>query len=1158
MGRIDVTLDDKFRQLHGPVYLTGMQALVRLAIEQRRRDVAAGLNTAGFVSGYRGSPMGGYDRELWRAQKFLDEHHIRFQPGVNEDIAATSLWGTQQVAQFPGARYDGVFGIWYGKGPGLDRSGDAIRHANQAGSSPHGGVLAIVGDDHASKSSAFGAQSEYAFMDWMMPVVVPAGVSEFVSFGLFGFAMSRFSGLWTGFKIAGVSAESSSIVDIPERWPAIVTPKDIEIPPGGLNIRPRELDRGAYEERLKRYRLPAAIAFARANGIDRTEIDGAAARVGIITAGKAYLDVRQALAELGLADDKAAAFGIRLRKLGMVWPLDPVGIREFAKGLELIIVVEEKRGLIEDQIKSILFDAALPQPPRVIGKRDEDGAILFTDSREIDAVTAAQAMASRLVARGAPSELAERAAALAARRGTIAATDVLTRTPYFCSGCPHNRSTVVPEGSLVIAGIGCHTMASRMDRGIQTITHMGGEGASWIGISPFTDLKHIFQNVGDGTYFHSAQLCVRAAVSAGVSITFKILYNDAVAMTGGQPLDGTLTVPQLTHQLQAEGVRRIALVADDPEKYPYDAGMAGIVTIHHRDDLDLVQRELATFEGVSALIYDQTCAAEKRRRRKRGQFPDPARRVVINDAVCEGCGDCGVKSNCLSVQPFDTEFGSKRRIDQASCNKDYSCIDGFCPSFVTVEGGKPRKGSRIAADISDIPEPVLPQTAQPLSMLVAGVGGTGIVTIGALLGMAARIEGKACTVNDVTGSAQKGGLVASHVIVADSADDIHTERILPGSANVLIAADLVVAAMPEILSKAGVGTQHALVNTDEIQVGSFLRNAKAKFPREELQRRLTDRVAREKITFLAANACARALTGDVVGVNLMLLGFAWQRGWVPLEQVSIEQAVRLNGVAIDANIAAFAWGRRLAVQPDLAARFAEDAKDTSILTLDGLIAHRAQELEKYQNSSYAQRYSDLVAKVRRAEEERAPGRSELTEAVARFGYKLMAYKDEYEVARLLSDPAFFARIADEFEGDYKIVFHMAPPLLSRRNPNTGHLVKRSFGPSTRWLLAVLAKMKFLRGSAFDVFGYTAERRMERDLVEEYFATLEEIAGALTPANHAAAVGLAALPDDIRGYGHVKDASVARAAAKRAELLQLFRDAPQGSTLQAEPAAIAAV
>ena len=691
MNSIEVALDDKYRQLHGPVFMTGMQALVRLAIEQRRADVTAGFNTAGFISGYRGSPMGGFDRELWRAQKFLDEHHIRFQPGVNEEIAATSLWGTQQVGQFPGPRYDGVFGIWYGKGPGLDRSGDAIRHANQAGSSPLGGVLAIVGDDHASKSSAFGAQSEFAFVDWMMPVIVPAGVKEFISFGLFGFALSRFCGLWTGYKLAGISAESSAIVDVPRERAPFILPSDVEIPPGGLNIRSNENDRGAYEERLKRYRLPAAIAFARANRIDRTEIDSPAARVGILTAGKGYLDVRQALGDLGLDDAHAAAMGLRLRKLGMTWPLDPVGIRAFAEGLELIIVVEEKRGLIEEQIKAILFDAAMPRPPRVIGKRDENGAILFTDSREIDPIMAAQALVPRLLSRGAPDHLGERLASLAARSGKVASTDVLTRTPYFCSGCPHNRSTVVPDNSVVISGIGCHTMARGMDRGILTMTHMGGEGASWIGISPFTDLRHVFQNIGDGTYFHSGHLCVRATVAADVPITFKILYNDAVAMTGGQPLDGTLTVPQLAQQLIAEGVKRIALVADDPDKYPADAGIPATVTLHHRDELDQVQRDLANFRGVSALIYDQTCAAEKRRRRKRGEFPDPARRVMINEAACEGCGDCGVKSNCLSVRPVATEFGSKRQIDQSSCNKDYSCIDGFCPSFVTVEGGNLRK-----------------------------------------------------------------------------------------------------------------------------------------------------------------------------------------------------------------------------------------------------------------------------------------------------------------------------------------------------------------------------------------------------------------------------------------------------------------------------------
>lgn len=1156
MNAIEVTLDDKYRQLHGPVFMTGMQALVRLALEQRRSDVAAGLNTAGFISGYRGSPMGGFDRELWRAQSFLDEHHIRFQPGVNEEIAATSLWGTQQVGQFPGPRYDGVFGMWYGKGPGLDRSGDAIRHANQAGSSPHGGVLAIVGDDHASKSSAFGAQSEFAFVDWMMPVIVPAGVKEFVSFGLFGFALSRFCGLWTGFKLAGISAESSAIVDIPSVREPYILPT-IEMPPGGLNIRTNESDRGAYEERLKRYRLPAAIAFARANGIDRTEIDSPVARVGILTAGKAYLDIRQALADLGLDDAQTAAAGVRLRKLGMTWPLDPEGIRAFADGLELIIVVEEKRGLIEDQVKMILFDADLARPPRVIGKRDENGAILLTDSREIDPIMVAEAIVPRLVARGAPDDLAERLTALVARRGKPGGADVLTRTPYFCSGCPHNRSTVVPENSVVIAGIGCHTMARTMDRSIVTMTHMGGEGASWIGISPFTELKHIFQNVGDGTYFHSGQLCVRATVAADVPITHKILYNDAVAMTGGQPLDGTLTVPQLAQQLAAEGVKRIALVADDPDKYPSDAGIPRMVTIHHRDDLDAVQRELANFRGVSALIYDQTCAAEKRRRRKRGQFPDPARRVMINESVCEGCGDCGAKSNCLSVRPVETEFGTKRQIDQTSCNKDFSCLDGFCPSFVTIEGGSLRKGTPLVDSDADIPEPALPASAQPLSILVAGIGGTGIVTIGALLGTAARIDNKVCTVNDVTGSAQKGGLVASHVIIADRADTIHAERIVAGGAKVLIAADIVVAAMPDILTRVGSETQHAIINTDATQTGSFLRNAKASFPVNDLKQRLIDRLDVSRAEFVAADTYARALTGDVQGVNLLLLGMAWQKGWIPLTRGAIEQAIRLNGVAVSANLAAFAWGRRLAIQPGLVVNSEGDAKpDTS--TIDGLIAHRAQALVAFQDAAYSERYRTAVKAVRRVEQERMPGQTALTEAVARYAYKLMSYKDEYEVARLLSDPAFFKRVEREFEGPYKVVFHMAPPLLAGKNPATGHLKKRAYGPSTLVLLRILARLKGLRGTWADPFGYTAERRTERQLIAQYLDFIGEIGASLTPENYSIAVELASLPDEIRGYGHVKEASIQRFTKRLADLLAQFRTSAQvkndaGNITEREPA-----
>lgn len=1142
-----ITLDDKYVRPNGPVYLTGMQALVRLLLDQARYDRARGLNTAGFVSGYRGSPIGGLDRELWRAERHLAPLNIKFQPGVNEDIAATSLWGTQQSSLFAEARYDGVFGMWYGKGPGLDRSGDAIRHANQAGTSPNGGVLAVVGDDHSAKSSAFGAQSEYAFLDWMMPVLVPSNVADIIEYGLFGYALSRFAGSWVGFKLAGVSAESTASVTVSDQRPPFILP-EIDLPPGGLHIRYPESDRLAYEMRVKQYRLPAAVAFARANGIDRTLFDSPDARIGILTAGKAFGDVGQALADLGVDEREARRLGLRMRKLAMTWPLDPVAITEFARGLKTLIVVEEKRPFIEDQVKTILYDAGLSSPPRVIGKRDEEGRPLLSDSRDLDAISIARVLAPRLD--GGP-EMAARLEEMEARARAADPSVVLARTPYFCSGCPHNRSTVVPEGSLAIGGIGCHALATRMDRSILTLTHMGGEGASWIGIAPFVDREHIFQNVGDGTYFHSAHLGVRAAVAAKVNITFKILYNDAIAMTGGQPLDGTLTVGQLTRQLAAEGVARIAIVADDPDKYGSTGDFAPGTTVSHRDDLHAVQEELRTVKGVSVLIYDQTCAAEKRRRRKRNEYPDPPIRVFINEQVCEGCGDCGVKSNCLSVTPVETPLGTKRQIDQSSCNKDYSCVDGFCPSFVTIEGGRLRRATARADDGGALPPPPARETGDPHAILLAGIGGTGIVTVGALLGMAAHLEGKACTVNDVTGSAQKGGLVASHVIIGSSRDRLHAERIQTGSADVLIAADLVVGSMPEILDKAGKSTRYALVNTDRAQTGSFLRQSDAVFPEAEMRGRIEARLAAGVPEFLSAATVSRALTGDVVGANILMLGIAWQKGYIPLALESIEQAIRLNNVAVEANLNAFNWGRRLGADPALAEQFAASAPVDD--SLDALIEHRAGLVAAYQNRAYADRYRKLVALAREAGARAGDKEEAFARAVAWQAHRLMTYKDEYEVARLLTAPEFANAIARRFEGDYAVRFHMAPPLLSRRDPRTGHLKKRKFGSWVKPALMILRQFRFLRGTPFDPFGHTGERKAERALITEYEATIAEIAAALDAARLKTAIAIAEAPALVKGYGHVKEANMARYAERRRALIEEWRAGPVEAARRVEPA-----
>ncbi len=1149
MALTAVTLDDKYTLERGRVFLTGSQALARLPMMQRQRDRHAGLDTGGFISGYRGSPLGGLDMALWSAKRFLSAQDIHFWPGVNEDLAATAILGSQQLHVFPGAKKDGVFSIWYGKAPGVARSGDAFSHGNAAGAAKHGGVLLLAGDDHAPKSSTLSCQSELFLQASKVPILYPAGVQDFLDFGLYGWALSRYSGLWVSFKVVSDTVEASGSVEVDPDRVKIIEPTDYTMPQGGLNIRwpdPWYL----LDDRIELERIPAAQAFVRANGLDRVVMDSPQARLGIVCAGKAYLDVRQALDDLGVDEEGAAAIGLRIYKLAMTWPIEPQGLRAFADGLEEILVVEEKHPFIEPQIKTALYDLPDSRRPRVVGKADQEGKPLLSRCRELTPAQIGRVIAERISSYHDSERIRERLAFLDAKERSITAlVSPIERTPYFCSGCPHNTSTKVPEGSQALSGIGCHFMAQWMDRKTDTYTHMGAEGVTWIGQAPFTETKHMFVNIGDGTYFHSGILAVRACVAANVNITFKILYNDAVAMTGGQPADGPLDVPTVTHQMHSEGVRRIVVVTDEPEKYPIGTSFAPEVTIHHRDDLDQVQRDIREWPGVSVLVYDQTCAAEKRRRRKRGTFPDPAKRVYINERVCEGCGDCSEKSNCLSVVPVETEFGRKRAIDQSSCNKDFSCLNGFCPSFVSVLGGGMRKRKSSAIDIEELsaqlPEPTRPGVESPYGILVTGIGGTGVVTIGALLGMAAHLEGKGVSILDITGLAQKGGAVLSHVRIAADPDALHAVRIAAGEANLVLGCDLVVAAGKEALATVREGRTMAVVDSHETPTAGFTRNPDIRFPGKALTDLIAEATGTGNAEFLDSTTLATNLLGDSIASNLFMLGYAYQRGLIPVSSEAILRAIELNGVAVPMNTRAFLWGRQAAHDLPSVEQAAKPAAGVPAArrlseSLDELIDRRAKDLTAYQNAAYARRYRDFVERVRAVEQERAKGMTGLAEAAARYHYKLLAYKDEYEVARLYADPAFLAGLSDRFDGDYKLEFNLAPPILAPRDPVTGELKKMTFGP---WMLPAfraLAKLRFLRGSALDPFGKSAERRRERALVAEYEETMGDILAGLNHDNHALAVEIAGLPEHIRGYGHVKERHLAAADARRTELLKAWR------------------
>ena len=1140
-----VALDDKYALETGRVFMTGTQALVRLPMLQRRRDEAAGLKTGVFVSGYRGSPLGNYDRALWQARAFLARHDIHFQPGVNEDLAATAIWGTQQLGMLGPTQYDGVVGVWYGKGPGVDRCGDAIRHANSDGTARHGGVLMLLGDDHGAKSSTLPHQSDYAMVDAMIPVLHPAGVQEFLDLGLHGIAASRFSGLWVGFKCVTAIVDSSATVSVAPERVETALPEDIALPADGLNIRWPD-DRFEAEERLHEAKLEAVRAYARRNRLDRSVWDTPDARIGVVASGKAFLDVMQAFDDLGIDGDMAQALGLRLYKVALAWPLEPEGIRRFADGLEEIVVVEEKRGLIEDQIKTILY--GVEGAPAVAGKRGRDGESLFPAARELSPERVAEVLGRRLAARGG-ARLSNRLARFAEPAPQPTAASKVLRTPYFCSGCPHNTSTRVPEGSRALSGIGCHFLAQSMDRNTASYSQMGGEGVPWIGQAPFSDEKHVFINIGDGTYFHSGLLAIRAAVAAGVNATYKILYNDAVAMTGGQPVDGSLSVAQITHQLHGEGVRRVAVVTDDVGKYPVGADFASGTQVYPRGELDAVQRALREVEGVTAIVYDQVCATEKRRRRKRGRMADPARWAVINDLVCEGCGDCSTASNCVSVQPLETPFGRKRRIDLSNCNKDFSCLDGFCPSFVTVEGGRLRKAAPAAfaadpPDAAPLPDPPHMDEAPSRSadILVAGVGGTGVVTIGAVLGMAAHIEGKACTVLDTVGAAQKGGAVLSQIRLSAADDKPRALAVGRGRADLLLGCDIVVAASRDSLARLGAERSAAVVNLHNTPVAAFVRDPDFDFAGDANRALIAKAAAPGKADFLDATALAEARFGDAIASNMLLLGFACQKGLVPVSPAAIERAIDLNGVAAAMNLGAFRHGRRAAIDEAARAAPGRDATPETAAeeSLDATIDRRAAFLADYQDDAWAERYRALVACARASERAQAPGSEGFAAAVARGAFKLMAYKDEYEVARLHARPEFLDSLAARFAGDYRLHFHLAPPLFAQRDPQTGRLKKRAWGPWMLPVFRVLAALRRLRGTPFDPFGYTRERRSERAAIAEYHSLVAELAAGLAPENHSLACDLAALPERIRGYGHVKQRAIAEARAIEATKLAAFR------------------
>ncbi len=1144
-----ISLDDKYTAVDGKVFMNGTQALVRLPMVQMRRDQEAGLDTGAFISGYRGSPIGAYDFALQQAQRHLDKHGVVFQPGVNEDLAATAVWGTQQLHTSPGANKDGVVGFWYGKGPGVDRTGDVFKHASSAGTSPYGGVLAIAGDDHTAKSSTVAHQSDHAFMAAIMPMLFPSSVQEFVELGLLGIAMSRYSGLWVGYKVIADTIETTGVVDLAGEKKKFVLPTDYDLPDDGLNLRwPDPIL--AQDERLQEHKAYAAIAFARANKIDQLIYDSKKPRFGIVASGKAYENVREALRQLGIDEEMADKIGLRLYKVRMPWPLEPEGIRKFSEGLEEVLVIEERREVIEHQIKQQLFNWRADVRPRIVGKFDHEDKHILKLNEEITAGIAVGAISNRLLTFDLPDGIAARIRQKLAYYEERAAVRQkheapVTRTAHFCSGCPHNTSTKVPDGSRAMAGIGCHFMAVWMDRQTETFSHMGGEGASWTGLHHFTDEDHVFANLGDGTYFHSGYLAIRAAIASGANITYKVLFNDAVAMTGGQNHDGPLDPPTISHQLKAEGVKEIWLISDEPQRYSKSVLAPG-TQVRSREYIEEVQRHLRTVKGCTAIIYDQTCAAELRRRRKRGLAADPDKRAFINPLVCEGCGDCSVQSNCISVEPLETQWGRKRKINQSACNKDFSCVEGFCPSFVTVHGGEIRKPALPKLDTSDLPEPKVTKLEGVYNVAITGVGGTGVLTIGAILGMAAHIEDKAAIILDMAGLAQKGGAVLSHVRLAETPEEVTAPQIITGEADLLLAVDTVVAAAQGSVALFSPENTNAVINTHLNPVSNFIFDRDYDFREngvvDKIKEHVKSDIRQHDFTKLAETVC-----GDAIATNIMMVGYTAQKGLLPVTPASIERAIELNGVAVAANKLAFNWGRKFAAFPEEESKLLESVRPAPVEpdTLEEVIDKRAAYLCEYQNETYANRYRDFIARVE-TEEAKLGKKRELTNAVARNLFKLMSYKDEYEVARLYTNGEFEKQINETFDGNFSLKYHLAPPIIGIGKKPNGRPRKRAFGGWTLSLFRILTKLKGLRGGPLDVFGYTKERSIERRLIADYRAMIEDLLPKLNNSNHHFAAALARIPNDIRGFGPVKELSIKKAEKTKIELLSQFEQPEKAS------------